>query len=201
MILAIVASALVTARQAKPEPPAWATWTEASEDCDLDSDGTAETLVLAGRQLTIYGKATADAEATDADGTTTNGVVTCTLSHEGDRSICTTNDSWLVANCLVGDIDHDGVLELALLVWAPGSYGPSRPFWVEEDTDELCEHVYLLRYEEGRLKPLWMSSSLELEATGIALDELGRLHLTARDGSQTCWAWQSWGLKLVDDAR
>lgn len=175
--------------------PAWATWSDSLLACDLDGDGLPEGLWLKDRQLAIYGRDVDQTEGTDADGE--GAVRTSTLSVEDGLSVCRTNDDWLVSESLVGDIDREGTPELVLLVWAPGSYGPSRPFWVDDETDDYREHVYILRYERGRLVPVWMSSALEVEATGATLDAEGRLHLRARDGSETCWAWQSWGLKLV----
>lgn len=180
-------------RGASTSVPSWATWSDSLLACDLDGDGLPEGLWLKDCQLAIYGRDADQGEGADR---------MSTLSVEDGLSVCRTSDDWLVSVGLVGDIDHEGTPELVLLVWAPGSYGPSQPFWVDDETNDYREHVYLLRYEQGRLVPVWMSSALEVEATDATLDAEGRLHLRARDGSETCWAWQSWGLKLVgtDDA-
>lgn len=217
VVLAATAKAPSSVRDAAAEQhttvpaaglPGWAAFDDSLLSCDLDGDGLPEALVLQGGRLRVYGHvpATSDAgeaPAGEATGSSSSGgrtVETSTLSWEDGLSVCAANGDWLVSRCMVGDIDHGGTPEVVLLVWAPGSYGPSRPFWVGEDTDDYCEHVYVLRYDEGRLVPLWMSSALGVEATDATLDAGGRLWLTSRDGEASCWSWESWGLALQEEA-
>lgn len=171
--------------------PAWASWRRRLTPADLDGDGVLEVALVAGRRLWVYGQATDAAEK----GTLPSSVVSST-SVSGSSLVCATDADWLVSDCLVGDIDSDGTFELILLVWAPGTYGSSRPFWAENDT-AYHQHVYLLRYEAGELVPLWMSSGLSFEAASASLDEQERIHLVTPAGEDTVWAWRSWGLGLV----
>lgn len=118
----------------------------------------------------------------------------------GDALVCRTEDDWLVSEALVGDVNHDGGLELVLLVWKRGSYGPYRPFWVERDEIGFSQHVFILKLDDkGRLSPIWMSSALGMEVTSAHLDGAARLVLTERDGSLTSWEWMSWGLGLTEE--
>lgn len=194
--------------EALDEPPSWAKWEERTQTSDLDGDGSPETLELAEGHLRIDDD-DADALARAAEGESTDDsegggmtpagrVQTCTRSLEGGRAVCAANEGWRVSDCLVGDVDGDGGPELVLLTWVRGSYGPSHPFWVEGDTDSWCQHVYLLRYEDGALVPVWMSSALEFEVASVGLDGQQRLHTTTTDGDELVWAWRSWGLALEE---
>lgn len=154
-----------------PRVPAWAVWEERSLVADLEGDGSYETLTIKDRRLLITGE---------------------------DGSSCQSDGAWLVEDVLVGDIDRDGGLEVALVVWKRGSYGPYRPFWVARDTDAYSQHVFVMRYAEGRLVPLWMSSALGIEVVGSWMDGSARVALLDRAGEVTLWEWGSWGLELAD---
>ena len=152
--------------------PSWVSWEEREIACDLDLDGAEETVFLAGKAFSVV---------------------------EGDSS-CESDAEWLVQDVAVGDIDRDGAPELVSLVWKQGSFGEHRPFWVENDSPDFSQHVFIHRYAEGALQPVWMSSALGIEVRSMSLDERMRLHLVAPDGSATTWAWESWGLTLVEEA-
>lgn len=186
-------------QSASDVPPSWASWREVLAAYDLDGDGTSEVVELTGKTLRVH-DAAASASG-DAEGSASSNAFSTHASEDG-HEVCETTCGWLVSDCLVGDIDRDGTLELALLVWTRGSYGSSRPFWENDDvdTDTWCQHVYLLRYEEGLLVPLWMSSALEVEVGSVSLDALQRLHTQNISGEELVWAWGSWGLELVDSA-
>ena len=86
--------------------PSWVRWRDVTVEVDLDGDGATDELCIKRRKLSV----------SDAAG-------------RGWQS----GGDWLVQDALVGDINHDGVPELILLVWKRGSYGSQRPFWVERD--------------------------------------------------------------------
>ena len=151
--------------------PSWVSWEERETSCDLDLDGAEETVVLAGKALTVV---------------------------DGEAS-CESDGGWLVQDVAVGDIDRDGAPELVSLVWKRGSFGEHRPFWVEDDSLEFSQHVFIHRYANGELQPVWMSSALGIEVKNMNLDDGQRLLLVGPDGHQTLWAWGSWGLTLVEE--
>lgn len=112
--------------------------------------------------------------------------------------LCQTPDDWLVQDGFVCDIDHDGNDELVLLCWRQGSYGSSRPFWVDKDDDTAwTQHVFIVRPEDTTLRPVWMSSDIGIQAQEMSEDQQ-RVLLVSRDGEQSLWEWQNWGLVLVE---
>lgn len=163
----------VTWQETPDTPPDWVTWQEKTEAADLDGDGTAETLTLEGRSFT---------------------------ARRGEALLFETPEEWQTADLLHADIDRDGTEEVLLLVWKQGSYGDYRPFWVEENDSDLSEHIFIYKCDPDRLRPVWMSSALDLPVRDWTADAEGRLHLTAPDGSEQAAAWEGWGLKYLDEA-
>lgn len=161
------------APQASDVPPDWVTWQEKTETADLDGDGTAETLTLEGRSFT---------------------------ARRGEALLFETPEEWQTADLLHADIDRDGTEEVLLLVWKQGSYGDYRPFWVEENDSDISEHIFIYKCDPDRLRPIWMSSALDLPVRDWTADSEGRLQLTAPDGSEQAAAWEGWGLKYLDEA-
>ncbi len=170
--------------------PGWVTWNEKAMACDLDGTGTAETLDLGARRLTITDEAAG-------------------VTYESP-------EDWQVSDVLVADLNLDGKPEVISLVWKRGSYGSVRPFWVTEDDDTLSQHLFIHQWVDGGLKPLWMSSKMPVEAVAVELTALTAgsgtddlqgagssidrpaLRILDTKNRQTTWAWLSWGLKLVD---
>lgn len=106
---------------------------------------------------------------------------------------------WSVCGLAVGDIDSDGQTEIVLLLWKNGSFGPSKPFWVEDSPDR-SQHIFAYRWVDKRLAPLWMSSELGTEVTSLFLDEQGVLHTLLPDKTELRWRYGSWGFRLLEDA-
>jgi len=101
---------------------------------------------------------------------------------------------------LLGDIDCDGETELLLLLWKRGSFGPSRPFWVERDCG-YSQHIFLYRLKEGELRPFWMSSALRPECREWRMEAPGVLYIRTRQGEDTLWGCRRWGLERLDRER
>lgn len=152
--------------------PDW--WRERTQRADLTGDGAAETLALRARALTVA----------DASG----GIV------------WETEPGWLAQDFLVGDIDRDGAPELLVLVWKRGSYGPSRPFWVERDEARFSQHIFIYRWDAAAaaLRPLWMASALRPRVKSWAMAADGTLDITTEADEPTRWAWRGWGLERID---
>ena len=154
--------------------PSWTAWDSFSLEIDLDKDGDAETMVLADRHLAIR----------DAEGA------------EAYRS----PDEWHVFDATAADIDRDGALETVALVWKRGSFGEARPFWIEKNDEEFSQHIFVFRYGDGALEPVWMSSAVDFEIRGGYVDERERLHIEQPDGGEILLEWDSWGFAFLDES-
>lgn len=115
----------------------------------------------------------------------------------GDSLIWTSPKGVKVQEVLSCDIDNDAKEELILLCWKVGRYGGSKPFWVEKDEQKWSQHIFVYEYQEGKLRPKWMSSYLGQDVVSMAAGE-GKssgisLLLTGTDGRISSWKWDSWG--------
>lgn len=151
-----------------------AAWQEKTALCDLNSDGSTEKLVLKDRRMSVL---------------------------QNGREIWTTDKGWETADFLIGDIDGNGRTELLLLVWKRGSYGSSRPFWVEEDERGYSQHIFIYRWKDGDLRPLWMSSRLRPEVRDWQMNAEGHLQILTSYKRETLWGWRSWGLERLDQEK
>ena len=151
-----------------------ARWQDAQCACDLDGDGAPERVVVEDRAVRI---------------------------ERAGQTVWTGDASWLAESALCGDVDGDGQNELALLVWKRGSYGASRPFWVERDEPVYSQHIFLFRWDGGGPKPFWMSSALRPQVAEWSLEADGTLAILTREGEDTRWRWVTWGLERVDVPR
>ena len=175
LVIVAVASALAlclggACTSTNQEIPNWVVLHTASLEADFDGDGKQEELHLANGQ----------AEVRDSIGL-----------H------CTTPQEWTVADAFSYDFDGDGASEIALVVWKQGSYGTSRPFWVERDTTNMTQHLFVMRYGNDSLEPMWMSSALDDAVQSVWIDDLGFLHLADSGGKELVGQWESWGFTLV----
>lgn len=150
--------------------PDWVAWHDAAIAADLDGDGTDELVSLE------------------------KGTATVT---DGEKALFETSAEWLVSDVLVGDIDVDGTPEVALVVWKRGSYGDVRPFWIEADEEGYSQHIFIYRWRDASLQPIWMSSKLPVEAERVSLVDGKTFVIEDPGGNVTLWEWQSWGLALV----
>lgn len=146
-----------------------ARWRSASFCADLDGDGCAEQVQLERGCLTVGG--------------------------------WQTPDSWRVEDALAADLDGDGRLELALLCWRRGSYGEYLPFWEEKNDFSWSQHIFLLHVCGGEATPVWFSSGLRPQIRSWQSapgDDRDLLRILTREGEDTLWAWQGWGLVRLD---
>lgn len=161
------------------EPPSWASWHARTYEADVTGDGTLDRLLVGDRrfELQVAGE---------------RGFDLGFLSPE----------AWLVSDASVADLDGDELPEVVLLVWRAANFGSSRPFWVEEpqDAQEFIQHVFVLGWQDGELRPRWMSSQTGVEIAAMAVDDDGLLVLTDRTGTRTGWRWGSWGFALEDES-
>ncbi len=172
--------ALADEETAADAPAAWTCWQSRELAADLDGDGVRESRVLVGEAA---GDANLHGACVQTQGT----------------SVFESPQGWEVFDALVSDVDGDGADELVFMVWKRGSYGPYRPFWVEDDPQTWSQHVYVYEMRQGRIAPIWMSSQLDFEVASASFDEAGRLVLATPEGGWSAWQWESWGF-VLDEA-
>ncbi|MCR5155547.1 MAG: CapA family protein [Butyrivibrio sp.] len=112
-----------------------------------------------------------------------------------------TKKNWLVQDFLVSDIDGDEDLELILLVWKRGRFGPDMPFWVKADEKSYSQHIFIYDISEDlQVKEKWLASEIGQEVTRFKLMEKNPSIILTEEKSGHCslWRWESWGLKNMD---
>ncbi|NLC11995.1 MAG: hypothetical protein GX767_07070 [Firmicutes bacterium] len=130
-----------------------------------------------------------------------NGKITAQI---GSQIIWQSPPDWWVDYFFLGDANNDGLSELNLLLWKEGSFGPHRPFWVEEDDSSIKNHLFIFKLKEGKIKPVWQSSNLDHPNYWAALTDFngdGEKELLVLEGSYidprqrkvTLWKWNGWG--------
>lgn len=114
-----------------------------------------------------------------------------------------TKKSWLVQDFLVSDLDGDEDLELILLVWKRGRFGPDMPFWVKADEKNYSQHIFIYDISEDlQVKEKWLASEIGPEITRFKLMEKNPSIILTEEKSGHCslWRWESWGLKSMDNS-
>lgn len=153
-----------------------------SRQYDLDGDGKPEEYILKDGCLTIK---------------------------EDLNIIWQSPEDWWVDYFFIGDATNNGKPELNLSVWKKGSFGPYKPFWIEEEDTSIKNHLFIYRFEKNKLKPVWQSSNLDhpiYRATLIDLDGDGKTELVVKEGSYTdpkkceitLWQWSGWGFSRIE---
>ncbi len=151
--------------------PSWVQWNDRSIVFDVDGDGSDEIVTLAGKRVSV----------------------------EGSRGTCSSVEGQFVSDAMLWDFDGDGATELLLVVWKIGSYGPYRPFWVDEDSGDFSEHIFVYRYAGDELEEVWLSSDIGFDAQEVHLDGAGCMHIATPQGETTVWEWDYFGFSLVEE--
>lgn len=151
--------------------PSWVQWNDRSIVFDLDGDGSDEVVTLAGKRVSV----------------------------EGSRGTCSSVEGQFVSDAMLWDFDNDGATELLLVAWKIGSFGPYRPFWVDEDSEDFSEHIFVYRYAGDELEEVWLSSDIGFDAQEVHLDGAGRMHIATPQGETTVWEWDYFGFSLVEE--
>lgn len=115
------------------------------------------------------------------------------------------DSTWIVADCIFLDVDHDEEMEVLLHVWKQGSFGEYQPFWRKQDNRTLySEHLFLYEWDKeraDRLDPKWMSSAMPVYGKSVSAEANGDILICSPDGSETLWRWEDWGLILIQSQK
>ena len=71
----------------------------------------------------------------------------------------------------------------------------------EQDEKEWSQHIFVYKYTENQITPMWMSSYIGQDVVKINAKPDFRqkyyLILTDRNGENSNWAWNYWGFELL----
>ena len=179
---AVIVIAVILFLAGRPVLPSWIVWQDKAQGVSV---GDQMIVHLRGKEVVVT-KVAVD--------NTNPGEIASTI----EETLWHSEGGVRVSDYLIGDIDGDSNPEMLLLVWKQGSYGQHRPFWVSEDTAKYTQHIYIYSIRKDLIKPVWMSSELEMKIKDWSLDKSGHLHITDTDGISTVWGWVSWGLMRLD---
>lgn len=127
------------------------------------------------------------------------------------------DDAWQVTEAMAADLNHDGNLELAMLVWRPFKPWPIDAFIPNggriqdfHDNQGMSCHVILVGWDGDSYREMWAGSALvdpvfQIRATdvdGDGFEELialeGEYDSIPRTGNLTVWEWSGFGFLLKD---
>lgn len=115
-------------------------------------------------------------------------------------------DDWWVHDFVLADSTGDQKININMSVWKQGSFGPSRPFWQEDDS-AIGNHFFVYEFFAGRLVPVWQSSRLDAPNCAFDIFDIdgdGQNELIVVEGEYTpdyscdgeylaVWKWNGWG--------
>ena len=138
---------------------------------------------------------------------------------QGPEVLWASPESWQVQSASLADLNRDGQMELALLVWRPWQPWPvDRVLPIGgriagfQNADGMSCHLILIGWRGQAFGERWAGSALADPLTEIVaadLDGDGRIELAALEGSYqdppgsparslTVWRWNGFGFTLID---
>ncbi len=114
---------------------------------------------------------------------------------------------WQIDSFEIADSNNDGVKDINVSLWKSGSFGKSKPFWVEKNDMSIKNHFFVLDFVDGAIKQVWGSSNLSspnCEFKIADIDDDGKNELVVIEGEYTngkecegkyvaVWKWNEWG--------
>jgi poly-gamma-glutamate synthesis protein (capsule biosynthesis protein) len=126
---------------------------------------------------------------------------------EDEELIWQSPDEWWVDNFVLADINSDGEVNINLSLWKVGSFGSSKPFWLEKNDMSIKNHFFVLRLEDNQVSQVWGSSNLSDPNCEFIIADInsdGQNELLVTEGyyqeDLNCkgqylaiWSWNGWG--------
>jgi hypothetical protein len=133
-----------------------------------------------------------------------NGRLTIT---ENKKTIWQSQNDWWIDDFALADSNNDGIIDINLSLWKPGSFGTSKPFWIKENDLSVKNHFFILNFSDGAIKQVWGSSNLakpNCEFKIADVDNNGKNDLVVIEGDYSqktkgagnyiaVWKWNDWG--------
>ncbi len=142
--------------------------------------------VRPGNRTAAPSKTQADLNGNGKEETYTlrNGLLT--VGESGIQKWSSPKD-WQVTAMAFGNVMGLGQ-QLVMVIWKPGDYGASRPFWVKEEENDISvkNHLFVYNVTETGLFPAWQSSNLDTPNCSLAItdaDADGQDDLIVLEGS------------------
>ena len=111
--------------------------------------------------------------------------------YDSGKLIWKSDKDYKVSDFVVGDIDQDGQKELAVVLWKRGYYGPTLPFWQEENIDDYGNHLFI--YElTPEIKIKWGSSTIP-----YTLEQIDFKDKQLVVNQNEYWEWEGFGFTRV----
>ena len=125
---------------------------------------------------------------------------------QSSKTLWQSPSDWWIDDFVLADSTNNGVVNINLSVWKPGSFGQSKPFWVEENDMSIKNHFFVFSLENEEVKPIWQSSNLAIPNCEFLLEDIdgdNKNELVVIEGNyndEFCqgkyvavWQWNNWG--------
>jgi poly-gamma-glutamate synthesis protein (capsule biosynthesis protein) len=126
---------------------------------------------------------------------------------EADQQLWRSPSGWWIDDFALVDVTNDGQTDISLSVWKEGDYGPSKPFWVKENNQDVRNHFFIFDLIDNQVQPVWQSSNLSVPNCTFHIADTnqdGKNELLVTEGDYknwpACiglysagWQWNGWG--------
>jgi len=136
---------------------------------------------------------------------------------EADKEIWKTPQNYYVDSFSLGDINHDGNMNLVISLWKKGNFGGLKPFWHTGKDDDYKNHLFVYQLQSSTFKSVWCSSNLDrpilffeikdqdkdglnelIVEEGVYKRIIGNYYTPNTNGATRAavWKWNEWGFSL-----
>ncbi|MDR1801527.1 MAG: CapA family protein [Lachnospiraceae bacterium] len=138
------------------------------------------------------------------------------ISNADGREIWVSKQQWYVSTFRIMDINADGILDVAFVVWKSFSFGNAHPARMQNDDRTVRCHLFVYSVKDERIKALWCSSNLPRPIYSFELDNNGEkttvssgVRLITQEGTYTedysltsskeyIYQWEGWGFSPIE---